>query len=217
MLADLHNAVVTDVDVTDACRRTARRLATRRLALDQAAALRCQLNFYEPVFRGRDTVDEAVSPKRFRDSFDRVPLFGVHTHLGGDRFGVREALTSVFSIPDCVQETQSQFLYFADLFFIGHGIGRKYAEPRRMKPNPGPVLDAVRALGGAPKSCVLVGDSLSDIEAARAAGVAAIGYANKPWKVDAFATADLVVTSMGDIADALSPVSLVSPVSPGGD
>jgi HAD superfamily hydrolase (TIGR01509 family) len=86
-------------------------------------------------------------------------------------------------------------------------IGRAYADPRRMKPNPGPVLDAVRALGVAPGSCVLVGDSLSDIEAARAAGVAAIGYANRPWKVDAFATADVVVTTMGDIAEALSPVS----------
>lgn len=86
-----------------------------------------------------------------------------------------------------------------------------------MKPNPGPVLDAVRALGVAPGSCVLVGDSLSDIEAARAAGVAAIGFANRPWKVDAFATADAVVTTMGDIAEALSPVSPVSPVSPDGD
>jgi beta-phosphoglucomutase-like phosphatase (HAD superfamily) len=86
-------------------------------------------------------------------------------------------------------------------------IGRAYADPRRMKPDPGPVLDAVRALGATPGSCVLVGDSLSDIQAARAAGVAAIGYANRPWKVDAFAAADIVITSMGDIAEALSPVS----------
>jgi beta-phosphoglucomutase-like phosphatase (HAD superfamily) len=84
-------------------------------------------------------------------------------------------------------------------------IGRAYADPGRMKPDPRPVLDAVHALGADPGYCVLVGDSLSDIEAAHAAGVAVIGYANKPWKVDAFKAADSVITSMGDIAEALSP------------
>jgi HAD superfamily hydrolase (TIGR01509 family) len=90
-------------------------------------------------------------------------------------------------------------------------IGRAYADPRRMKPHPGPVLDAVRALDPVPESCVLVGDSLSDIETAHAAGVIAIGYANKPWKVNAFAAADIVITSMGEVADALSFVSTASP------
>nr|WP_255474572.1 HAD-IA family hydrolase [Micromonospora sp. AMSO31t] len=98
--------------------------------------------------------------------------------------------------------------------YVAPIIGRAYADPRRMKPNPGPVLDAVRALGVAPGRCTLVGDSLSDIEAAHAAGAAAIGFANRAEKIDAFTTADVVVTSMADIPDALSPVSPVSPVSP---
>ncbi len=81
-------------------------------------------------------------------------------------------------------------------------IGRAYAEPDRMKPNPEPILQAVRSLSEAAARCVLIGDSLSDIEGARAAGVAVIGYANRPSKVDAFRTAgaDAVVTSMGEIA-----------------
>ncbi|MFY1657679.1 HAD family hydrolase [Micromonospora sp. WMMD1274] len=84
-------------------------------------------------------------------------------------------------------------------------IGRAYAEPGRMKPNPEPILQAVRSLGELPARCVLIGDSLSDIEGARAAGVAVVGYANRPAKVDAFrlAGADAVVTSMGEIAAAL--------------
>lgn len=86
-------------------------------------------------------------------------------------------------------------------------IGRSYADPRRMKPDPGPVLDAVRALGADPASCVLVGDSLSDIEAAHAARAPAIGYANRAWKVSALTAADIVITSMGDIAETLSSVS----------
>ncbi|WP_027657800.1 HAD family hydrolase [Salinispora pacifica] len=84
-------------------------------------------------------------------------------------------------------------------------IGRAYAEPGRMKPNPEPILQAVRSVGEPAGRCVLIGDSLSDIEGARAAGVAVIGYANRPAKVDAFrlAGADVVVTSMGEIAAAL--------------
>ncbi|MBC9002142.1 HAD family hydrolase [Micromonospora aurantiaca (nom. illeg.)] len=84
-------------------------------------------------------------------------------------------------------------------------VGRAYAEPDRMKPNPEPILQAVRSLGEPAARCVLIGDSLSDIEGARAAGVMVIGYANRPAKVDAFrlAGADAVVTSMGEIAAAL--------------
>lgn len=81
-------------------------------------------------------------------------------------------------------------------------VGRAYANPDRMKPNPEPILQAVRALGEPPARCVLVGDSLSDIAGARAARVRVIGYANRPAKGEAFRIggADSVVTSMGEIA-----------------
>jgi HAD superfamily hydrolase (TIGR01509 family) len=84
-------------------------------------------------------------------------------------------------------------------------VGRAYAEPDRMKPSPEPVLRAVNTLHAAPSACVLVDDSLSGIESAKAAGAAVIGYANKPHKVDAFtaAGADVVITSMADLASAL--------------
>ncbi|MFY1597121.1 HAD family hydrolase [Micromonospora sp. WMMD737] len=84
-------------------------------------------------------------------------------------------------------------------------VGRAYADPDRMKPNPEPILQAVRAVGEPPSRCVLVGDSLSDIDGARAAGVWVIGYANRPTKAETFraAGADVVVTSMGEIADVL--------------
>ena len=84
-------------------------------------------------------------------------------------------------------------------------IGRAYADPGRMKPNPEPILRAVRVLEASPGRSVLVGDSISDIEGGKAAGVSVIGYANRPAKVDALrkAGADLVITSMGAIAEAL--------------
>jgi beta-phosphoglucomutase-like phosphatase (HAD superfamily) len=74
-----------------------------------------------------------------------------------------------------------------------------------MKPNPEPILTAASGLGVAPAACVLVGDSTTDVEASRAAGVCSIGYANKPGKVERLerAGADAIVTSMADIATAL--------------
>nr|WP_167537070.1 HAD family phosphatase [Micromonospora terminaliae] len=84
-------------------------------------------------------------------------------------------------------------------------VGRAYADPSRMKPNPAPILDASASLGIVPERCVLVGDSLSDVEGAKAAGASVIGYANKPAKTAAFQAvgADAVVTSMRQIAQAL--------------
>lgn len=86
--------------------------------------------------------------------------------------------------------------------YITSIVGRAYADPARMKPNPEPVLHAVFDLGAEPRDCVLIGDSLADIEGAKAAGVPVIGYANKPGKETAFAgaKADAIVTSLGDIA-----------------
>jgi HAD superfamily hydrolase (TIGR01509 family) len=83
-------------------------------------------------------------------------------------------------------------------------VGRAYANPARMKPNPVPILDAAKALGVEPGLCLLVGDSLSDIEGAQAAGVRVVGYANKPAKELVFreAGADAVVTTMREVAEA---------------
>jgi HAD superfamily hydrolase (TIGR01509 family) len=84
-------------------------------------------------------------------------------------------------------------------------VGRAYGDPARMKPNPDPIVRAARALGVEPGECTLIGDSLSDIEGGRAAGVPVIGYANKSAKVARLADAGAaaVVTTMADVANAL--------------
>jgi len=71
-----------------------------------------------------------------------------------------------------------------------------------MKPNPKLVMRAVTVLGVQPQACVLIGDSLSDIKAARAAEVSIIDYAKKSFRRNLFKEAgvDEVVTSMSDIA-----------------
>ncbi|MBO4209113.1 HAD family hydrolase [Micromonospora echinofusca] len=83
-------------------------------------------------------------------------------------------------------------------------IGRTIADPEMMKLNPAPVLEAVQELRANPADRVLVGDSPSDIEAAHAAGVAAIGYANKPGKRERLVAADVVIDSMADLVAAFA-------------
>jgi HAD superfamily hydrolase (TIGR01549 family) len=80
-------------------------------------------------------------------------------------------------------------------------IGRTDPDPDLLKPNPHLITRAVKELGTDPAGCVLIGDSLSDIEGARNAGVLSIGYANKPGKLERFtaAGADAVITSMGEL------------------
>jgi HAD superfamily hydrolase (TIGR01509 family) len=83
-------------------------------------------------------------------------------------------------------------------------IGRPVNDPSQMKPNPAVLLVAMKSLGAEASDCLMIGDSVSDIEAARAAVVSVVGYANKPGKGVRLAGADAVVTSMAELAEKLS-------------
>lgn len=74
-----------------------------------------------------------------------------------------------------------------------------------MKPDPYLVSRAINALDASPACTVLVGDSPTDIAAAQAAGIQALGYANKPGKSRhlANAGADAIISDMHDLARAL--------------
>lgn len=76
-----------------------------------------------------------------------------------------------------------------------------------LKPSPFLVTEAAERLGVTPARCTLVGDSTTDVQAARAAQVTAVGYANKPGKAERLTSAgvDLVVTGMGLLLTALRP------------
>jgi len=88
--------------------------------------------------------------------------------------------------------------------YIGAIVGRAYGDPDLMKPSPLPVLIALKELNAGPKECAMVGDSVSDIDSARAAGVHAIGYANKPGKREKLAHAYATIDSMLDLVALLS-------------
>jgi phosphoglycolate phosphatase len=78
-------------------------------------------------------------------------------------------------------------------------------DPKLLKPDPYLPSRALDGMGASAPDAALIGDSTSDIEAAHAAGVTAIGYANKPGKHEAQtqAGAHAIVTAMTDLADAL--------------
>jgi HAD superfamily hydrolase (TIGR01549 family) len=85
-------------------------------------------------------------------------------------------------------------------------------DPGLLKPNPYLIDEAVRGLNADSAATTLVGDSLTDVEAAHGASVASIGYANKPGKRERMSQlqAGAVITSMADLALSLRahPVNL---------
>jgi beta-phosphoglucomutase-like phosphatase (HAD superfamily) len=90
--------------------------------------------------------------------------------------------------------------------YVNAVIGRDDPNPAHMKPSPYRVRQALQILQGAPAECVLVGDSVSDVTAAHAADLAAIGYANKPGKDECLAKAgaDAVITRLADLIEAIT-------------
>ncbi|RIQ11119.1 HAD family hydrolase [Jiangella rhizosphaerae] len=88
---------------------------------------------------------------------------------------------------------------------IDYVAARRTPQPALMKPNAAYLVEAAHALGVPASQCVLVGDSTTDIEAARHARMSAIGYANKPGKAARLieAGADGLIEQMIDLADAL--------------
>jgi HAD superfamily hydrolase (TIGR01662 family) len=86
-------------------------------------------------------------------------------------------------------------------------IGRPYARPSRMKPHPEILQQAMETLNTQPNRCVMVGDSRTDVEAARASGVAVIGFATGPHKREVLSDADATVTTMDEIAQAMTTTS----------
>lgn len=86
--------------------------------------------------------------------------------------------------------------------FVSHVAGRTGPDVTLLKPNPHLLHAAMQAVGASPIQSVMVGDSPSDMEAARRAGAAAIGFANRPHKRVRLAAChpDAIIERMKDLA-----------------
>ncbi|MFD3455918.1 HAD family hydrolase [Streptomyces sp. NPDC058691] len=87
-------------------------------------------------------------------------------------------------------------------FFDQHIHGRA-ADPTLLKPDPDCLTRAMTSTGTEPAECLMIGDSVSDLEAAGKAGVSFVGYARSPHKMVALRDAGAVhvVGSLEVLAD----------------
>lgn len=78
---------------------------------------------------------------------------------------------------------------------------RTDSDPTLLKPSPHLLQQAIDRLDTTPQQCVMIGDSLADIEAAQTARIAIVAYANKPGKHDEFASSarDIVIDHLDDL------------------
>ena len=81
-------------------------------------------------------------------------------------------------------------------------VARTNHDPALLKPSPHLITQAVHALNAEPGECTLVGDSVTDVQAARLARVQSIGYANEPGKRERLtaAGAGAIINSLADLA-----------------
>jgi HAD superfamily hydrolase (TIGR01549 family) len=118
-----------------------------------------------------------------------------------------QASRAIAAVSNNSREAVTRYLTTAGLApMFTRIIGRTNPDPDLLKPNPHLITRAIKELGADPADCLLIGDSLSDIEGAHNAGVLSIGYANKPGKLECFtaAGADAVIRSMGELLPQLA-------------
>lgn len=91
--------------------------------------------------------------------------------------------------------------------YVAGVAARTEADPTLLKPNPYLIRAAVDFLASEPQTCLMVGDSISDINAARATGTPVVAYANKPDKQDHFQShaPDAIITNLADFFPASAP------------
>ncbi|MBA2699460.1 MAG: HAD family phosphatase [Nocardioidaceae bacterium] len=128
--------------------------------------------------------------------------------------GVVEAIAEVVAqgFATCVASSGSHAKMQNTLALTGLSAcfeGRIFSatEVPRGKPAPDLFLYAASTMGFDPSSCVVVEDSRYGVEAARAAGMAVIGYAGGITPRTHLEDADIVITNMGELAASIQQLS----------
>ncbi|MFD7444578.1 HAD family hydrolase [Streptomyces sp. NPDC059909] len=87
--------------------------------------------------------------------------------------------------------------------FVPHIHGRT-TDLRPLKPDPDCVHRALASLGADPEASLMIGDTPSDLHAARGAGVRFLGYSNDPFRAERLrrAGATVVVESLEPVLEA---------------
>ncbi|MET8078792.1 HAD family hydrolase [Streptomyces sp. NPDC005303] len=115
-------------------------------------------------------------------------------------YGVRFAITTNNSAKAAAAYVESRGL--SDCFPYVYG---RTPNLDLMKPNPHCLEEAIKAMGAVPSGTLMIGDATTDLDAARQAGVAFLGYARNEDKERFLrdAGAEVVVSSMKQVLDVL--------------
>ena len=126
--------------------------------------------------------------------------------------GTEEAITALRATNHTITIVSNNSAAAVAAYLDGHGLlplvdgisARTRPEPDLLKPSPYLLRRAIDILDARPSRCVLIGDSITDIAAAKAVGAAVIAYANKPGKRDRFRPLkpDVTVDTMSAVTDA---------------
>lgn len=123
-------------------------------------------------------VDEGEIDRQFSPLLDHYEAhIAVHTTLyPGTMQAVNDLKTAGYKVGICTNKPE----YLAEILMNRLGIRDDFASligadtlPTR-KPDPEPLREAVRRAGGDPARCCLIGDTVTDRETARAAGVPSV-------------------------------------------
>ncbi|WP_329474982.1 HAD family phosphatase [Kribbella sp. NBC_01484] len=151
-------------------------------------------------------VEEALQAAEIKAAESATPTPGVEPFL--DACKAADRPVAIVS-NNCEASVRTYLEHAALADYVRHIEARDPIHVDRMKPSPYLVRRAADALTVAPGRCVLIGDQVSDVTAAIAAGARSIGYANKPGKaVDLAAAGADAVTD--DLRSAAALVGLPS-------
>ncbi|MGW3012039.1 HAD family hydrolase [Streptomyces sp. NPDC001219] len=140
----------------------------------------------------RDVEDALAAAEIAAVKVAGAPVTGAVAALSAAHASGRKVAVVSNNSAHCVREFLAQHHLS---HFVHEVVGRAAYRPDLVKPAPHSLLLAAEQLGMASGDCTLVGDSVTDIEAARAAGAMSIGFANKPYKSLALAEAGADVWS----------------------
>ncbi|MEU7051493.1 HAD family hydrolase [Streptomyces eurythermus] len=159
-----------------------RRIGDERPDLAAAADDRLSALEVEAVLRARPTVGGAAFMESCKTSGRRVWMVSNNATAAITRYLSDQGLDE----------------------YVSGSFGRVHGHPASMKPSPRLLADAMRAADAKPEECIFIGDAVRDVEAAHAARMSTIGFANKPGKAESLTAAGAiaVVTSMETLARA---------------
>jgi phosphoglycolate phosphatase len=139
--------------------------------------------------------------------------------------GAREVIDSLAGRPDTILGIATGKSQRGVRAVLGrHGLVERFAtiqtsDDAPSKPHPGMVLAAMREAGGAPQDTVVVGDTVFDLEMARAAGARAIGVAwgYHPASALRAAGADAMIEKFAELVPTLDRLWAVDAAERSGD